>query len=178
MTEAPKEPKEGPPTVPEAAKLLKEQLEGLTAVHNVTLKSLMADRDLADLAPEKARVIKRLELLQDLAATEWISVKAWLQEDEAFRAAFERRRSYSLKKYGLLMNEHLAEIALSSSKESGAAMRLYYQLEGKLPVGGGFVKQEENRGMMTDEELDRLADKLSKKAEKPSNKDLSGENGK
>lgn len=147
----------GPPTEREAAYNLTEKLKGMSGKGKKNLQALMFDRDLEELEPAQAAMIKRWTVLVKLAATDAIRFTNWLQSDEKFKDAVWRRRIARLEFHGLEVDQALADKAKKGDPRS---MTVFYQITGKYPVGGKMVETpKDGLENLTDEELaDRIAD--------------------
>lgn len=147
----------GPPTEQDAAKNLNQRLKSLSSKGKANLKVLMYDRDLEELEPAQAEMIKRWTLLTELARTDAIRFTSWLQSDEKFKEAVWRRRIARLEFHGLEVDQALADKAKSGDPRS---MTVFYQITGKYPVGGKLVETpKDGLENLSDEEIDeRIAE--------------------
>lgn len=137
MTETKVPLRPGPPTEAEAAKTLVDQLRGLSGQQKGDLKDLMFDRDLEELAPEQGLMLKRWMILNKISATDIIRFEGWMQSDDKFRIAVWKRRIARLEIHGMEVDDALAAKAKKGFERS---MMIFYQVTGKMPVGGKMVE--------------------------------------
>lgn len=148
----------GPPTEQEARHDLTEKLKGMSQKGKKNLQALMFDRDLEELEPAQAAMIKRWTVLVKLAATDAIRFTNWLQSDEKFKEAIWRRRIARLEFHGLEVDQALANKAIEGDPRS---MTVFYQITGKYPVGGKMVDTpKDGLENLTDEELAKRIEDL------------------
>lgn len=150
--------RKGPPTERDAAYSLTERLKNLSTKSKKDLRALMWDRDLEELEPAQAAIIKRWVVLTKMAATDAIRFTNWLQYDDKFKKAIWRRRIARLEFHGLEVDEALATKAKKGDPRS---MTVFYQITGKYPVGGKLVEtQKDGYENLTDKELQDRIDEI------------------
>lgn len=156
------EVRKGPPTEREAAYNLTERLKNMSTKGKKDLRALMWDRDLEELEPAQAAIIKRWIVLSKMAATDAIKFQNWLQSDDKFKKAVWRRRIARLEFHGLEVDEALAQKAKKGDPRS---MTVFYQITGKYPVGGKLVDiPKDGYENLTDKELEDRIEELNEDA--------------
>lgn len=157
----------GPPTQAEAVVEVGAELKGLTNQSKWELKDLMYDRDLEDLTPEQAHMIKRWLVLNKLASRETIRFEGWMLGDDKFRQAVWKRRISRLEIHGLEVD---AALASKAKKGDMRASMIYYQITGKMPVGNKMIDTPKDG-------LDSLSDDALSSREKELTAELQELNG-
>ena len=92
--------------------------------------------DLDELSTDQIRILTDLILLAEMTQLDEAKAMKWLMEDKKFLGAFERRRAALLKLNGFSTDAKLVEAV---KKGDAATIRLLYQREGIMPVGGEYV---------------------------------------
>jgi len=109
---------------------------GTNYVHNMSADFI---DDLKDLPHAQQELIRSVSYFKELSLVDEMRLQEWLITDKAFRRAWEKRRSATLKRYAFLVDDALVKAAMAGDKN---LLKLYYQRTGLLPAGGEKVADD------------------------------------